>query len=100
MPVEVIETGVSVGATRGDQLRGDLADGADGREQHQRRVGGEAAPVDLASLQFTTATSRWFLVVSGMPAYVGTALTEETPGTISNPMPALVQACASSGPEA
>ncbi len=54
----------------------------------------------LASLQVTTATSRWFLVVSGMPAYAGTAVTEETPGTISKPTPALVQACASSGPEA
>ena len=57
------------------------------------------APVDL-SPQVTTATSRWLLVVSGMPAYAGTAVTEETPGTISKPMPALAQACASSGPEA
>ena len=48
----------------------------------------------------TTVTSRWFLVVSGMPAYAGTAVTEETPGTISKPMPALAQAAASSGPEA
>ena len=54
----------------------------------------------LVSLQVTTATSRWFLVVSGMPAYAGTAVTDETPGTISKPTPALVQACASSGPEA
>ena len=50
--------------------------------------------------QVTTATSRWFLVVSGMPAYAGTADTDETPGTISNGRPALAQACASSGPEA
>ncbi len=48
----------------------------------------------------TTATSRWSLVVSGMPAYAGTALTEEMPGTISKPRPAFTQACASSGPEA
>ena len=52
------------------------------------------------SPQVTTATSRWSLVVSGMPAYAGTALTDETPGTISKPSPALTQACASSGPEA
>jgi len=50
--------------------------------------------------QVTTATSRWSLVVSGMPAYAGTAPTEETPGTISKPRPALAQAWASSGPEA
>ena len=48
----------------------------------------------------TTATSRWSLVVSGMPAYAGTAETEETPGTISNGRPALAQAWASSGPDA
>ena len=30
----------------------------------------------------------------------GTAVAAETPGTISNPMPALTQACASSGPDA
>ena len=54
----------------------------------------------LRSPQVTTATSRLFLVVSGMPAYAGTAVTDETPGTISKPMPALAQACASSGPEA
>ena len=52
------------------------------------------------SPQVTTATSRLLFVVSGMPAYAGTAVTEETPGTISKPRPALVQACASSGPEA
>ncbi len=52
------------------------------------------------SPQVTTATSRLSLVVSGMPAYAGTALTEDTPGTISKPRPALTQACASSGPEA
>ncbi len=47
-----------------------------------------------------TETSRWSLVVSGMPAYAGTEPTEEMPGTISKPMPALTTACASSGPEA
>ena len=52
------------------------------------------------SWQVTTVTSRWSLVVSGMPAYAGTAATEETPGTISNPSPALAQASASSGPDA
>ena len=52
------------------------------------------------SCAVTTATSRWSLVVSGMPAYAGTAETDETPGTISKPRPALTQACASSGPEA
>src|SRR3954452_11131050 len=52
------------------------------------------------SPQVTTATSRWSLVVSGMPAYAGTAATEDTPGTISNARPAFTQACASSGPDA
>src|SRR3954452_9875028 len=54
----------------------------------------------LASEQFTTATSRCRLSVSGTPAYAGTAVTDETPGTISNPTNALTQACASSGPDA
>ena len=54
----------------------------------------------LASEQVTTAISRLFLVVSGMPAYAGTAVTDETPGTISKAMPAFTQAWASSGPEA
>ena len=35
-----------------------------------------------------------------MPAYAGTAVAEDTPGTISKPSTALAQACASSGPEA
>ena len=35
-----------------------------------------------------------------MPAYAGTAVADETPGTISKAMPAFTQACASSGPEA
>ena len=48
----------------------------------------------------TNATSRLSLEVSGMPAYAGTALTDEMPGTISRPRPAFTQACASSGPEA
>ncbi len=48
----------------------------------------------------TTDTSRWFCVVRGIPAYAGTALTAETPGTSSKPMSALRQAWASSGPEA
>src|SRR3546814_2329037 len=52
------------------------------------------------SPQVTTETSRLFFVVSGTPAYAATAVAEETPGTISKPTPALVQACASSGPEA
>ena len=52
------------------------------------------------SPQVTTETSRLSFVVSGMPAYAGTAPTDETPGTISKPMPALATACASSGPEA
>src|SRR3954470_3226396 len=52
------------------------------------------------SFAVTTATSRWSLVVSGMPAYAGTADTDDTPGTISKPSPALTQAAASSGPEA
>ena len=52
------------------------------------------------SCAVTTATSRWFFVVSGMPAYAGTAFTDETPGTISKPRPALTHAAASSGPEA
>src|SRR5690606_4850152 len=54
----------------------------------------------FASPQVTTATSRWVLVVSGMPAYAGTAVTAETPGTISKASPALAHAWASSGPEA
>ncbi len=54
----------------------------------------------FASPQVTTATSRLFFVVSGTPAYAGTAVTDETPGTISKPTPALTHACASSGPEA
>src|SRR4051794_5794093 len=58
------------------------------------------AQFTLASAQFTTATSRCAFVVSGTPAYAGTAVTEDTPGTISNPTPARTQACASSGPEA
>ena len=48
----------------------------------------------------TTANSRWSLLVTGMPAYAGTAVAAETPGTISKPTPALTTACASSGPEA
>ena len=48
----------------------------------------------------TTVSSRWSLVVSGMPAYAGTEPSEETPGTTSKPSPALAQASASSGPEA
>ena len=54
----------------------------------------------LASEQEMTATSRSCFVVSGIPAYAGTAVTEETPGTISKATPALTQAWASSGPEA
>ena len=52
------------------------------------------------SPQVTTVSSRWFLVVSGMPAYAGTEPSEETPGTTSKPSPALAQARASSGPDA
>ena len=48
----------------------------------------------------TTVTSRWSLVVSGMPAYAGTAAADETPGTISKSRPALAHAAASSGPDA
>ena len=37
----------------------------------------------------TTANSRWSLLVTGMPAYAGTAVAAETPGTTSKPTPAL-----------
>ena len=101
MPVEVIDTGVS--AERPAATSCAAISPMEPTAESSTSVGwvGVAAPSrSWRRLQVTTATSRWFLVVSGMPAYVGTALTEETPGTISNPMPALVQACASSGPEA
>ena len=101
MPVEVIDTGVS--AERPAATSCSAISPIEPTAESSTSVWwtGEAAPSrPWLSLQFTTATSRWFFVVSGMPAYVGTALTDETPGTISNPTPALVQACASSGPEA
>jgi hypothetical protein len=100
VPVEVIETGVSAG--RPAATSSAAISRMDPTAESRTRVWWVAwcAQSTLASLQVTTATSRWFFVVSGMPAYVGTALTEETPGTISNPISALVQAWASSGPEA
>ena len=52
------------------------------------------------SRQVTTVSSRWSLVVSGIPAYAGTDASEDTPGTTSKQRPALAQASASSGPEA
>ena len=52
------------------------------------------------SRQVTTVSSRWSLVVSGIPAYAGTEPSEDTPGTTSKLRPALAQASASSGPEA
>ena len=100
VPTRVIATGVSGAAAGRDQRGGDVGDRADRGEQHQGAVVGVLRPVDLRSAQVTTATSRCFLSVSGTPAYAGTAVTEETPGTISKPTPALTQACASSGPEA
>jgi hypothetical protein len=54
----------------------------------------------LASEQEMTATSRSCLVVSGIPAYAGTEVADETPGTTSKAIPALTHACASSGAEA
>ena len=100
VPTRVIATGVSASRPAATSAAAIVADRADGGEQHQGAVVGVLRPVDLGSPQVTTATSRWSLVVSGMPAYAGTAVTEETPGTISKPTPALTQACASSGPEA
>ncbi len=52
------------------------------------------------SATLTTRTSRFFADVSGMPAYAGTALIAETPGTTSNGMPAFAQPTASSEPVA
>ena len=55
-------------------------------------VGKRITEVAPDAPQVTTVTSRWSLVVSGMPAYAGTAPTDETPGTISKPSPAFTQA--------
>ena len=100
VPVEVIDTAVS--AERPAAISCSAISPIEPTAESSTSVWWTGKPLQstLLSLQFTTATSRWFLVVSGMPAYVGTALTEETPGTISNPTPAFVQACASSGPDA
>ena len=71
VPARVISTGVSGDAAGGDQLLGDLADDLHGREQDERAV----SPWRLQSTfsrQVTTVSSRWSLVVSGIPAYAGT----------------------------
>jgi hypothetical protein len=54
----------------------------------------------VPSATLTTRTSRCLAEVRGIPAYAGTALTEETPGTTSNGMPAFAQPAASSEPVA
>ena len=100
VPTRVIATGVCGARPAATSALAMSPTMFDAGEQHQRAVVGVRRPVDLARAQVTTATSRWSLVVSGMPAYAGTAETDETPGTISKPRPALTQACASSGPEA
>ncbi len=86
-------------AAGGDQLVGDLADGADGREQHQRRVGGVRRQSTLASLHVTTATSRWFLGVCGMPAYAGRRSRRDAGDDLEADV-GLGAGSASSGPEA
>ena len=98
VPTRVIATGVS-GARRGHQRGGDVTDLADGREQHQRASVGVLGPVDLVAAGHHGDLAV-VLRVSGIPAYAGTALTEETPGRSRRAMPALTQAWASSGPEA
>ncbi len=52
----------------------------------------------LASARSRTVTSRSPFIVSGIPAYAGTALTSLTPGITLKPIPALRQATASSAP--
>ncbi len=54
----------------------------------------------LPSARLSTVTSRDVRVVSGTPAYAGTAVTELIPGTTSNDTSAFAQAAASSAPVA
>jgi hypothetical protein len=100
VPVRVIDTGVSAARPAATSSRAISPMPA---TAESRTSVGRSAYCDQSMagpLHDTTVTSRWFFVVSGMPAYAGTALTDDTPGTISNPIPAFEQACASSGPEA
>jgi hypothetical protein len=100
VPVRVIDTGVSADrpAATSSRAISPMVPTAESSTSVSRSTYRDQSVV--LPLHDSTVTSRWFFVVSGMPAYAGTACTDETPGTISKPMPAFVQAWASSGPEA
>ena len=97
MPRSVRATGVVRAATGGRQA-------AEGGGQRLRRTEDDHGhvvtvgrrPVDPAVAGVDDVHRRGLLVVSGTPAYAGTAEAALTPGTTSKGMPALWQASASS----
>ena len=60
----------------------------------------QSAELRMPSATLTTRTSRCLADVSGIPAYAGTAVIDETPGTTSNGIPAFAHPTASSEPVA
>ena len=80
VPTRVIATGVSAGRPASTSAAAMSPIEPTARQQHQGPVVGVPRPVDFEPPQVTTVTSRWSLVVSGMPAYAGTAPTDGDTG--------------------